>query len=359
MTLNNKNSYFCISVIGNTKPGENESQIISNFEDIVEPTLSKMLADEVHIAKKNKEEGPYSWEILLMFRTKNRKRLSVLRNSIRKTNLFLDDEIELTSTDLLFDYQNQKRYGPIAQTQQALTKVEYKNLINALKKQKDIKFFKDKEAETYKGKDIEMLNEKRNWYEWQLKLYDMIFDKLDRIKDSVEREIIFIEDPKGNGGKSTFWKWLYIHNQEEIGILSEASTSQLKGTIVNLGEKKLYIVDLPRNNSQQGTTDLLNALESLKNGLINTSMYGSAEILYMAPPWIVITGNSMPSGSWTPDRWKVFEITNNKDWKDVSLARRSRVKQEIILDNKIKNLSSVKKEIQLNKLLKSQKALSK
>ena len=116
------------------------------------------------------------------------------------------------------------------------------------------------DVSTYRGEDINILNDKKNWFDWQKKLYDLLFDKNGEFRKAKVREIIFIEDKYGNSGKSTFWKWLYIFHPREIGLLSEASGSQLKANIVKLGARKLYFIDLPRTEGDVGTKPLINTL---------------------------------------------------------------------------------------------------
>lgn len=125
-----------------------------------------------------------------------------------------------------------------------------------------------REETEYSGADIEVLNDRSNWYEWQKKIYQIIFEDSDTIKQAYHREIIFIVDTIGNSGKSIFWKWLYLKNQRDIGFLSEGRASQIKANIFKLGPKKLYIIDLPRTPAAIGTASLINAIEELKNGMV-------------------------------------------------------------------------------------------
>ena len=132
----------------------------------------------------------------------------------------------------------------------------------------------------------------------------MLFTEHGTYRQADERKIIFIEDLKGKTGKSKFWKYLYSKDSDTIEVLNEATSNQLKSNIVKLGGKKLYIVDLPRTseNGNESYNALMNSIESLKNGIINSSFRGGTGVLITSPPWIVIAGNKMPEGNWTPDR---------------------------------------------------------
>lgn len=328
--MDNKNSFFHIEFRCLNKVNDN---LVSSFEDDMEPILNKMGASPDVFIYTTPEKN----RIGFLFKTSQRKRISLLRNAIKKSiNPIITNEIGYLQdfNNKSIEFKTSILNKPILELCTALTKSKY---INEIEKYKTDPIYKIYNNEiTYNGNDIKILNDRKNWYPWQIKFYEMKFNKVNKIKDATDREILFIEDINGNCGKSTFWKWLYINHNTDIGILSEASSSQIKANIVGLGTKKLYIIDLPRTQSESGTAGLINALESLKNGMINTSMYGSTDVLCMSPPWIVLTGNSMPLSSWTPDRWKVFSINNKtKDWKDISKEKRKEAKEQIIIEQKI------------------------
>lgn len=107
--------------------------------------------------------------------------------------------------------------------------------------------------------------------------------------------------------------------------------------------KKVFLIDLPRTEDQS-MNGLLNAVEMLKNGLINSSMYGKANVSLMDPPWVIIGGNTqLPMAGFTPDRWKVFEINDKKELVDVS-------KEKQKLAKKLIRFRAIEKEAELKKL---------
>lgn len=323
-------------------------EFITATENFMEPVISQLgkLDDLLIATQKVKRDFdnkvvPERGKIVYLIRTNQRKRLARIRNLINK-NVTLDHLVESNNGNAKFARNKLSRPSLQACIPLSKTQFEERTLYYEQHPNYSIRAERD---DSYKGNDIAILHDRNNWYKWQKKLYDTIFDEYDHIRDAVSREIIFIEDPNGNSGKSTFWKWLYTKHSRDIGLLSEASSSQLKANLVRLGVKKLYIVDLPRTSGDVGTAPLINVLESLKNGLLNTSMYGSAEVLRMDPPWIVLTGNSVPSSSWTPDRWTVYTIRaeGRKDWMDVSEIHRKLAREEIELDKKLKILKYEKK----------------
>lgn len=299
----------------------------SKMETLMEPVLQLMGAnDDVYTVV-----DKYSQEITYLFHVKLRRRLGRLKNLLDKYITF--ESLPKVGLRNL----KKKAEAPILQSVSFLRKETFEKKL-AFFQSHPGQFEMRQDASTYRGEDITVLNDKKNWFKWQTKLYELLFDKNGDLRKAKEREIIFIEDKYGNSGKSTFWKWLYVFNHHEIGLLSEASSSQLKANIVKLGPKKLYVIDLPRTEGDVGTKPLVNTLESLKNGVINTSMYGSSDVMIMDPPLIVITGNSMPISSWTPDRWVVYSIDNtkNKDWKDISKERRAAAIKSIDIESRTK-----------------------
>ena len=122
---------------------------------------------------------------------------------------------------------------------------------------------------------------------------------------------------KGNSGKSSFFKWLYFKHNEAIGRIGYGSASQLRSSAVNIGKKKLYIVDLARSKSKDDRQeDLLSVLEDLKSGLVTNAMYGSGRTLMMEPPHIIVSSNYVLKYELlSEDRWEVYQITKSNKLK--------------------------------------------
>ena len=129
------------------------------------------------------------------------------------------------------------------------------------------------------------------------------------------------------------------------------------------GGKKIYCVDLPRtSDSSISSSGLSNALESLKNGLITSVMYGGGtegDQLLITPPWIIVTGNDLSGPTWTPDRWEVYRITKDLDWENVSDKKRIEAIKEIELRKKEKEIRMIKREMRVKRLFRGFKILTK
>lgn len=180
---------------------------------------------------------------------------------------------------------------------------------------------------TYRGNDIKMFENKDQWYPWQKEIYQKVFDEKGAFTQAHPRKIISIVDKKGNSGKSSFFKWWFYTHPNSIGRIGYGSASQLRSSIVNIGQKPLYVIDLARTKSKDDRQeDLLSVLEDAKSGLVSNAMYGSGKTLIMEPPHIIVSSNYVLNYNLlSEDRWEVYEITSSNrlkalDRKKVSVA---------------------------------------
>lgn len=171
---------------------------------------------------------------------------------------------------------------------------------------------------TYSGKDISLLDDKTLRHPWQDKIINEIIseDKV-TIKDSDDRTIIWIEDPKGGNGKSKLVKWC-CYNNDNIVKISFGTSSQLRSAIISAGQRRVYFIDVPRTlGSDDSMASLMSALEDLKNGFVVSAMYGKNQSLILDPPHIIVFSNSRcPDKMMSEDRWKKYTINKDKDLID-------------------------------------------
>lgn len=353
-TNTNKNSYFMVSLKRNALC---PIKTVEQFEDSMEPVLSKMNAtyETYSISKVTTQNNEQTEETIFLFKTNTRKRLSLLRNTLAKSINIVEFSDE---TD---DY---KKATYLSGKCQALTKTEFNIFLNKFKESNEYKIHQENQLNyKYDAKDIEILFDNKNWHKWQKNLYELVFNKQGRIKPADNRKIIFIEDPKGNSGKSSFLKYLYYKYKNDIGLITEGTSTQLKKCLTTQGGKKIYCVDLPRtSDSSISTSGLSNALESLKNGLITSVMYGGGndtDQLLITPPWIIVTGNDLSGSTWTPDRWEVYKITKDLNWENISDKKQKEAIKEIELKRKEKKVEMIKREKRVEEALKGYKILTK
>lgn len=116
----------------------------------------------------------------------------------------------------------------------------------------------------------------------------MVYKENGKLKEPDMRSIISIADFKGNSGKSSFFKYLYVKDRENVGRITYGSASQLRSASIAMGKKKLYIIDLARSKAKDDKQeDLLSVIEDIKSGTIISPMYGKNSELIMEPPHII------------------------------------------------------------------------
>nr|YP_010207913.1 hypothetical protein KQ351_pgp077 [Pseudo-nitzschia micropora]UBA14926.1 hypothetical protein [Pseudo-nitzschia micropora] len=125
----------------------------------------------------------------------------------------------------------------------SLLKREFQANIEELKKDQDL-IERELPREEYDGADVQVLENRENWHPWQEELYKRFFYTSGEIKPAPidDRKILFIYDEKGCSGKSTFFKWLYWKNMDDISWLSLGTTRQLKSFLCNVAHKKYTYV---------------------------------------------------------------------------------------------------------------------
>lgn len=171
----------------------------------------------------------------------------------------------------------------------------------------------------YDGRDVAFLDIEDNRYEWQNIILDDIYDTgLQTFKEAHPRDVIWFYDIKGCSGKSSFIKWLQLRNSTEVAKLSCNTDAQLRGGIISAGERKLFVVDLPRAFDQmyqwrEKLAGIISCVEDLKNGYVTSAMYGDYKCLLQAPPHVIIFSNFLPPTDYlSEDRWRCYMLNNKQ-----------------------------------------------
>jgi hypothetical protein len=294
--VENKSAYFVLKLeLSEDNRTEFYEEKISNSLDLIYNALDVSDKNN-HIYRK--KDG----EVLIhFFKTNNRKRKGMVDKYCQR---FLPENQRWQIIPIKQDQLNEQL--------NTIRKSEKYRLQNEV--------LKDQE---YKGEDLKVFENRETWYSWQKEIYEMFFDDNNKIKKPHDRKIHHIVCLSGNSGKSSFFKWIYFHNQEDIGRITYGTSSQIRTSLVNTGAKKLYIVDLARSKSKQDSEqDLLAAIEDLKSGVVLTSMYGSSKKLLMNPPAILISSNYVfKETGLSEDRWCVYEIKS----KNKSLGKKNKL----------------------------------
>ena len=187
--------------------------------------------------------------------------------------------------------------------------------------------FYSRDLRPYIPVDLKIFEIPEAYYSWQRELMISLFDtpfvnKKSQIVSANDRTITFILDPVGNSGKSKFTKFLCYTFPKSIVKLAFGSAQQLRSAIISTGPKQVYFIDLPRTlGTTDHISDIISALEDLKNGFITTSMYGKYQYLLIEPPHIIIfSNNKIDIKLMSADRWDMRQIMPMKNLKKIRMS---------------------------------------
>lgn len=153
----------------------------------------------------------------------------------------------------------------------------------------------------YEARDLACME---NPLPWQAQVMAMLTPLPD------DRSIVWIADPVGNHGKSKLMKWLRVQSDFDCARIPMGSATQIKTSVIEKGPHRVYMVDLPRTvGKEERIQEIYSALEEVKNGWVESAMYGKAAELLMEPPHVIIFSNGYPTLShMSHDRWKVYKL---------------------------------------------------
>lgn len=286
MTLINKNTFFSVDIWIPNEFVHSESYL-NDLNDAIDQILYAMGASDTDLYKVFKTDGT---RVCVLFKALNRKRKGQLNKFCSR---FLKEGLRYEAKGIL-------KEDLMYSLAQAKTSPNYKI---------------EMDHRQYDGTDIKVFRDRKNWHPWQRDLHRMIYNPDGSIKDPDPRAIISIVDFQGASGKSSFFKYLYVEDQEKnIGRAGYGSAQQLRSAIIGQGVKKIYIVDLSRAKSKMDAQeDLLSVLEDCKSGFILSPMYGQPKELIMPPPHIIVSSNYMfTTELLSKDRWNVYELKDKK-----------------------------------------------
>lgn len=121
--------------------------------------------------------------------------------------------------------------------------------------------------------------------------------------------------------------------------------------VVNIGPKKIFLIDLPRAKGHNDSeVELLSVLEQIKNGaILGVNLYGSGESLLFSPPIVIVSANYiLQQDLLSKDRWESYKIdSKTKDLKDITKKL-----ERIEISRKRRNIRQVNRK-KLKKLSRS------
>lgn len=166
--------------------------------------------------------------------------------------------------------------------------------------------------QVYTGKDVAIVGSSP--LPWQITLNKIMESEPD------DRTITWITNSSGNVGKSSFVKYHCFKSSKSTRSLfcrvPFGTATQIKTFIYKFGASRTFFIDVPRTlgTKSEHFSDLMSALEDLKNGFISTPMYGKCQELYFDPPHVICFSNGPPPREMmSNDRWAVWHITSKTD----------------------------------------------
>jgi len=156
----------------------------------------------------------------------------------------------------------------------------------------------------YKGEDLECMKE-------PFPMQQSIINAVHKPPD--DRTINWVANFDGCAGKSKLMKYMRMNPKSfDFARVPMGTATQIKTSVIAKGPHRIYMVDLPRvRGSDERQQELFSALEEIKNGWVESPMYGKTDELLMMPPHVWIFSNELPNLKFaSQDRWRVWTIEN-------------------------------------------------
>ena len=139
-------------------------------------------------------------------------------------------------------------------------------------------------------------------YPWQRTVTEMIAMPPD------DRSIHWVHDQGGGIGKSKLVKALCF--KKKAYKVPFGTASQIKTAVIARGVQRCYLVNMPRTlGKKEYVSDLISALEEIKDGMVSSGMYGKTQELFMECPHLWVFANcKAPRSMMSRDRWHEWTI---------------------------------------------------
>ena len=266
--------------------------------------------------------------ITYFFGTQTRKRKSQILKYLED---FIKEEIEKAFIEVPYNKENfSVRYRVMP-----LLKSRFFDRIRNRLENKNTKFFSrellfskklynPRKELIYKGEDLQIFDDKKNWHPWQLELSEKIFYQTGEIRRANYQRAIYLWDPEGSSGKSTFYKFLIYkyYSEKSITYLRMGVANELISALAKCSNKKLYICDLSKLltlTDKSTLYSLFARVENLKNGIICNHRHENYDLQLFFNPHVILSSNQLVSPqSLSKDEWIIYQINEKLELVDVT-----------------------------------------
>ena len=155
-----------------------------------------------------------------------------------------------------------------------------------------------------------------NMYIWQKEIVDLCAQEPD------DRTINWFWEKEGGSGKTQLIKYL-VANNDDCQFFSGGSAKDCISQIIlrnkdSKGEWEPRIVIWGITREAQERPISYNALEQIKDGMINSGKYEGGTLLFNSPHVIIFANVPPDTSKLSRDRWNVTEITKDKCEKPIA-----------------------------------------
>lgn len=150
--------------------------------------------------------------------------------------------------------------------------------------------------------DDEFVNENLELFDWQERIESLMMSPVDR------RKIMWMWEPDGNRGKTSFVRHLIIKFPREVLFVS-GKAADIKYAIVECVKKgfnlKLVIFHCVRSMEQYISYE---AIESVKDGIFFSGKFESGMVIFNRPHCLCIANFEPDTTTLSKDRWEIVEL---------------------------------------------------
>lgn len=139
--------------------------------------------------------------------------------------------------------------------------------------------------------------------DWQIKVDKALLDEPD------DRTIMWLWEPEGCVGKTTFAKWLYLKHKGDIYLLS-GKASDMKNALIGFHQRfgkppKIVLINIPRHSLDYVS---YTGIEEIKDMFFYSGKYEGGMICGPNPHVVVFANREPNYESMSQDRWNVIRI---------------------------------------------------